>query len=65
MADAPHPEAPLLAADEYTGRKLGKYELACRLSTGGMSEIFLAYQRGVAGFKKYVVLKKILSNIKG
>ncbi|MHB8876940.1 MAG: serine/threonine protein kinase [Myxococcaceae bacterium] len=65
MADASPADTPLLAADEYTGRKLGKYELACRLSTGGMSEIFLAYQRGVAGFRKYVVLKKILSNIRG
>ena len=61
---APRSDAFLLA-DEYTGQTLGKYELACRLSTGGMSEIFLAYQKGVAGFRKYVVLKKILSNITG
>ncbi|MBX5481238.1 MAG: serine/threonine protein kinase, partial [Myxococcaceae bacterium] len=59
--------APLLthAPDEHSGRKLGKYEILCRLSTGGMSEIFLAFQRGLAGFRKYVVLKQILPDIKG
>ncbi|MFT3840294.1 MAG: serine/threonine-protein kinase [Myxococcaceae bacterium] len=46
-------------------RSLGKYELLCRLSTGGMSEIFLAHQKGLAGFKKVVVLKSILPDIRG
>lgn len=44
---------------------LGKYELLCRLSTGGMSEIFLATQKGLAGFRKIVVLKSILPDISG
>jgi len=44
---------------------MGKYELLCRLSTGGMSEIFLATQRGLAGFRKIVVLKSILPDIRG
>src|SRR4051794_3798981 len=56
---------PPLVTDAYTGRKMGKYIVACRLSTGGMSEIFLAYQGGVAGFRKFVVLKQILKNIRG
>src|SRR4051812_16893236 len=56
---------PPLAHDEHTGRKMGKYEVVCQLSTGGMSEIFLAYQRGVAGFRKFLVLKQILKNIRG
>ncbi|MCP3137056.1 protein kinase domain-containing protein [Pyxidicoccus xibeiensis] len=46
-------------------RTLGKYEVLCRLSTGGMAEIFLASQRGLAGFRKLVVLKQILPDIRG
>jgi serine/threonine protein kinase len=53
-----------LAPDRYTGRKLGKYEVLCQLSSGGMSQIFLAFQRGHAGFRKLVVLKQILPDIK-
>src|SRR5687767_14312078 len=48
-----------------SGRKLGKYEILCRLSIGGMSEIFLAFQRGLGGFQKLVVVKQILPDIKG
>ncbi|HEX8697862.1 MAG TPA: protein kinase [Myxococcaceae bacterium] len=54
-----------LAPDAFSGRMLGKYEVLCRLSTGGMAEIFLASQRGLAGFRKLVVLKQILPDIKG
>ncbi len=57
--------APLrLGPDPSTGRKLGKYEIVCRLSLGGMSEIFLAFHQGAAGFRKYVVLKRILPFMK-
>lgn len=59
-------ETTLALADElFQGRTLGKYQLLCRLSTGGMSEIFLAFQRGLAGFRKLVVLKSILPDIRG
>lgn len=44
---------------------MGKYEVLCRLSTGGMSEIYLAHQRGAGGFRKLVVLKTILPDIGG
>ncbi|AKI98913.1 Serine/threonine kinase PKN13 [Archangium gephyra] len=44
---------------------MGNYEVLCRLSTGGMAEIFLASKRGLAGFQKPVVLKKILPDIQG
>jgi serine/threonine protein kinase len=54
-----------LAPDVFSGRQLGKYEVLCRLSTGGMAEIFLASQRGLAGFRKLVVLKQILPDIRG
>ena len=43
---------------ELDRQTLGKYELLCRLTTGGMSEIFLATQKGLAGFRKIVVLKR-------
>lgn len=56
---------PPLVPDNFSGRRLGKYESVCRLSTGGMSVIFLAFTRGVSGFRKYVVLKQILPDVKG
>jgi len=56
--------AVTLAPDRYSGRKLGKYEIVCRLSTGGMAAIYLAFQRGHAGFTKLVVLKQILPDVK-
>jgi eukaryotic-like serine/threonine-protein kinase len=49
-----------LQRDEFSGRMLGKYEVICRLSAGGMAEIFLALQRGPGGFQKLAVLKQIL-----
>ncbi len=58
-------KALLIGADEYTGRRLGKYEYICRLSGGGMSQIFLAFQHGLGGFRKLVVLKQILPDIGG
>ena len=44
---------------------MGNYEVICRLSAGGMAEIFLASRKGLAGFQKPVVLKKILPDIQG
>lgn len=58
--------APFIApSSAFDRRTLGKYEVLCRLSAGGMSEIFLAYQKGLAGFRKVVVLKSILPDIRG
>lgn len=60
------PPAPFIAPSTALDRRaLGKYEVLCRLSAGGMSEIFLAYQKGLAGFRKIVVLKSILPDIRG
>jgi len=39
---------------------LGKYELIGHLATGGMAEIHLARVKGIEGFQKVVVLKRIL-----
>jgi serine/threonine protein kinase len=44
-------------------RFLGKYEVLARLDSGGMAEIFLARARGLAGFEKLVVLKRILPHL--
>ena len=53
------------APDDVRGRRMGNYEVLCRLGTGGMAELFLATRRGLAGFHKPVVLKKILPDIQG
>ena len=42
------------------GRDIGKYRVVRRLNVGGMAEIYLAQARGIEGFAKYVVLKRIL-----
>ncbi len=42
------------------GRDIGKYRVVRRLNVGGMAEIYLAQSRGIEGFAKYVVLKRIL-----
>jgi serine/threonine-protein kinase len=44
-------------------RHFGKYQLAARLATGGMAEIFLARLRGLAGFERFVVIKRILPHL--
>ncbi len=42
------------------GLPFGRYRLIAKLAVGGMAELFLAYQRGVGGFNKKVVIKCIL-----
>ena len=44
-------------------RRFGRYTLVKKLATGGMAEIWLARQRGLAGFNRFVVIKKILSHL--
>jgi serine/threonine-protein kinase len=48
----------------FRGERLGKYEILSRLSVGGMAELFLAFTRGPGGFRKYVVLKRILPEVR-
>ncbi len=43
--------------------RLGKYALIERLGVGGMAEVYLAEQAGVAGFAKKVVVKRILPHL--
>jgi len=40
--------------------QFGKYLLLHKIAVGGMAEIFLAKQSGLAGFEKLVVIKRIL-----
>lgn len=42
---------------------LGKYELVTKLATGGMAELFLARERGLAGLERLVVIKQILPHL--
>ena len=44
-------------------RRFGRYTLIKKLATGGMAEIWLAKQSGLAGFNRFVVIKKILSHL--
>ncbi len=39
--------------------RFGKYTLIDRIAVGGMAEIFVAHQSGVAGFEKVIVIKRI------
>jgi len=44
-------------------RRFGRYTLVKKLATGGMAEIWLARQSGLAGFNRFVVIKKILAHL--
>jgi serine/threonine protein kinase len=57
---APPSATPLPDRRPIAGTRMGKYEVLCRLATGGMAEIYLARQLGVLGFEKHVVVKRIL-----
>ncbi len=43
--------------------KFGRYELLKRLAGGGMGEVYLARQRGLAGFQKLLVIKTLLPHL--
>ncbi len=53
-----------LDPDFHRGMKVGKYEVLRRLSVGGMAELFLAFTAGPGGFRKYVVVKRILPDVR-
>jgi serine/threonine-protein kinase len=53
----------MTSAEVHAPARLGRYELLARIAAGGMGEIFLARLDGVAGFKKLVVIKRILPHL--
>jgi serine/threonine-protein kinase len=46
-------------ADSKKLIRFGKYTLIDRVAVGGMAEIFVAHQSGLAGFEKIIVIKRI------
>ncbi len=57
MLGMPEPPKP------STCKQFGKFQLIAHLATGGMADIFLASQTSLAGFKKLIVIKRILANL--
>jgi len=43
--------------------RCGRYELVQRLALGGMAEIFLARETGLAGFERLVIIKRVLPGL--
>jgi len=58
-----HPPEASVEPSSSTGVSFEKYEVLHRIGSGGMAEIFLARQKGVQGFQKKVVLKRILPSL--
>src|SRR5262245_30160679 len=48
----------------YRGDKIGTYEVLTQLSVGGMAELFLCFTQGAGAFRKFVVVKRILPDVK-
>ena len=46
-----------------TGSIFGKYDVVRRLAAGGMGEIYLGRQRGLASFERLVILKTLLPQL--
>jgi eukaryotic-like serine/threonine-protein kinase len=45
------------------GERFGKYLLVGEIAVGGMAEVFLGVQKGVEGFIKVVVIKRVLPHL--
>ncbi len=41
----------------------GRFELLSKLATGGMAQVYLARERGMAGMSRHVVIKRILPHL--
>jgi len=56
-------EAAPVPAEEVEGKPFGPYILLKRIAMGGMAELFVAKKRGVEGFEKTLVIKRILPHL--
>jgi serine/threonine-protein kinase len=52
-----------LERSHVEGTQLDRYQLARRIGTGGMAEVFLAWQIGPGGFERKVALKRPLPHV--
>ncbi|MEW5853532.1 MAG: protein kinase, partial [Myxococcota bacterium] len=52
-----------MADGAFVPFRLGRYDVLIPLGKGGMAEVFLAEQRGVAGFARLVTIKRIRTNL--
>jgi serine/threonine protein kinase len=50
-------------AGNIIGERFGKYLLVGEIAVGGMAEVFLAVHKGVEGFIKCVVIKRVLPHL--
>src|SRR5678815_655591 len=48
---------------QIIGERFGKYLLVGDIAVGGMAEVFLAVHKGVEGFIKVVVIKRVLPHL--
>ena len=51
------------AAESHATERVGRYEVAGRLATGGMAEILLGRLVGPSGFERPLVIKRILPHL--
>jgi len=56
-------EDALIVHENSGSMPFGKYVLLEKIATGGMAEIFRAKQKGLRGFEKLVVIKRILPHL--
>jgi eukaryotic-like serine/threonine-protein kinase len=49
-----------MSVDFHRGERIGRYQVLTQLSVGGMAELFLGFTSGPGGFRKYVVIKRVL-----
>src|ERR1044071_1094959 len=62
VAAQPEPEHSD-ASSSLTGERFAKYVLVGEIAQGGMGEVFLAIQDGLEGFRKIVVVKRVLRHL--